>query len=151
MRFTRKKKQHGDFGVVVTSLLDVNFLLIMFFLMTAHFQRESHALLELPQEKGEEQAKPDEAGLVINITAAGEIIVSNRTVSLEELREMVKEQVEKKPGHVISRGGTERAVDPLKLMIRADRNAKTQDLNRVVFMLRQAGVGTIRIATEVPQ
>ena len=50
MRFSKRKKQHTIPDVVITSLLDINFLLIMFFLMTAHFQQESHALLDLPRE-----------------------------------------------------------------------------------------------------
>lgn len=147
MRFNRKKKQHGNTDVVITSLLDINFLLIMFFLMTAHFQQESHALLQLPREKGEDKAQPDEAGLVINITATGDVIVSNRTVMMDELRSLVRKQVDRvKEGSEGADGsGT------LKLMIRADRNAVTRDLNRVVSMLREMGVGTMRIATEVPE
>ena len=145
MKFTRKKKQHGNTDVVVTSLLDINFLLIMFFLMTAHFQRESHALLNLPKERGEEKAQPDEAGLVINITATGEVIVSNEVVDMEELRTLVRAQVDRrKESQSNSPGG-------LKLMIRADRDGSTRELNRVVSMLREMGVGTMRVATEVPK
>src|SRR5262245_32322294 len=146
MRFSRKKKQHGDFGVVITSLLDINFLLIMFFLTTAHFQHESHSALNLPQEKGEEKAQPDEAGLVINVTANGSIIVSNKTIDLEELKRLAKAQVDRAKSETTSGEPA-----PLKLMIRADREASTADLNRVVFMLRDLGVNTIRIATEIPR
>jgi biopolymer transport protein ExbD len=146
MQFSRKKKQHGDTGVVITSLLDINFLLIMFFLMTAHFQRETHALLNLPQERGEENAQPDEAGLVINILENGDVVVSNNSVQMDELRSMVRAQIDKMKSAGVS--GTDSST--LKLMIRADREASTQDLNRVVFLLRDVGVGTIRIATEVP-
>jgi biopolymer transport protein ExbD len=146
MKFSRKKKQHGNTDVVVTSLLDVNFLLIMFFLMTAHFQRESHALLNLPQEVGEDQAKPDEAGLVININDQGEVILSNNVVALDELRMQVRKQLDQLKSDVDGGGAS-----PLKLMIRVDRNASTRDLNEVVFLLREMGVGTMRIATEVPK
>lgn len=131
---------------MVTSLLDVNFLLIMFFLMTAHFQQESHALLNLPKEKGEEKAQPDEAGLIINITAAGDVIVSNNAVDMEELRMLVRRQIDRRQG---DSGGD--SAGGLKLMIRADRDASTRDLNRVVSMLREMGVGTMRVATEVPK
>ena len=148
MRFTRKKHQHGDFGVVVTSLLDVNFLLIMFFLMTAHFQRETHALLNLPRETGEKEVQPDEAGLVVNLNAAGEVIVSNKTISMDELRQRVREQIDTPALDGAASGGSRM---PLKLMIRADREARSEDLNRVVLLLREQGVGTIRVATEVPR
>src|SRR5688572_1720364 len=120
MRFTRVRTQRNDFEVVVTSMLDINFLLIMFFMMTAHFQRETHSRLELPQESGEKQVQPDEAGLVINVAAGGEIIVSGKTIDLETLRGMVQAQVES-----VSKDTPE----ALKLMVRADRNASSQNLN----------------------
>jgi biopolymer transport protein ExbD len=141
MRFRPRQSQSGIFDIVVTSMLDINFLLIMFFMMTAHFQRTTHAQLELPREPGEEQAQVDEAGLVVNLSADGAIVVSQRTVDLPELRRMVQAQVDK---HAPTPS------DPLKLMVRVDRNARTQDLNRVVSLLRELGVGTIRIATELP-
>jgi biopolymer transport protein ExbD len=141
MKFTRRKPQRSDFEIVITSMLDINFLLIMFFMMTAHFQRDTHAQLDLPKEKGEAEALVDEAGLVINVTADGEIVVSGQTVDLAELRRRVQQQADKlfpTPSN------------PLKLMVRADRNVSTQHLNKVVSMLRELGVGTIRIATEIP-
>ena len=36
-------------------------------------------------------------------------------------------------------------------MIRAAREARSEDLTRVVRLLREQGVGTIRVATEVPR
>ena len=41
MRFAHKKSHRSDFEIVVTSMLDINFLLIMFFMLTAQFQRSS--------------------------------------------------------------------------------------------------------------
>lgn len=143
MRLTKPKKDRGEFGIVVTSMLDINFLLIMFFMLTAQFQRTTYAPIELPKEHGEQNAEVDEAGLVINLAASGEIIISQRSVGLDELRVMVQEQVEKSTGGADSK-------DALKLMIRADRNAGSQNLNEVIRLLREEGVGTIRIATEVP-
>jgi biopolymer transport protein ExbD len=141
MRFNRGRPKTGGFEIVVTAMLDINFLLIMFFMMTAHFQRDTAARLDLPQERGEENPTIDEAGLVVNLNAAGEIIVSNRTVDLTELRQQVQSQIDK------LNPTTEQ---PLKLMIRADRHAGSARMNEVVTMLREMGVGVIRIATEIP-
>ena len=142
MRFTRHKRERSDFEVVVTSMLDINFLLIMFFMMTAQFQRHTHATLDLPQEAGEKDPQRDEAGLVINITDRGAIIVAGVTIDLAELERRVDQELDRLPG--------DSATNPLKLMVRADRNARTSDLNRIVTMLREQGVGVIRIATETP-
>jgi biopolymer transport protein ExbD len=141
MRFTKVNRHRGDFEVLITSMLDINFLLIMFFMVTAHFQRESRANLDLPQEKGEAEVQVDEAGLVINVTKDGGIIIKNEQVPLEALKDMVRAEVAQVPGG---------QADQLKLMVRVDRNAPTGHLNQVVTMLREAGVGVIRVATEVP-
>ena len=91
--------------------------------------------------EAEQQAQVDEAGLVINVTSDGRILVSNRTIDMPELRRMVQAQIDKL---------SPTPSDPLKLMVRADRSASTRELNDVVAMLRELGVGTIRIATEIP-
>lgn len=141
MRMVQPKAERRDFEIVVTSMLDINFLLIMFFMMTAQFQRESSAMLNLPQEQGEKLAQPDEAGLVINVQANGDIVVSGNVIDLTELRRLVDRQVQ---------GLDSGDAKDLKLMVRADRDARAADLNRVVSQLHDQGVGTIRIATEIP-
>jgi biopolymer transport protein ExbD len=60
---------------------------------------------------------------------------------MDELRARVKSQVE-------TAGSSDEG--PLKLMVRADRRARSADLNQVVTMLRELGVGTIRVATHTP-
>src|SRR5262249_61355982 len=86
MRLTRGRQRSDAFEVVVTSMLDINFLLIMFFMMTAQFQKENRAELQLPPEHGEREAEHDEAGLVINITNRGEIVVSHDPITMDELK-----------------------------------------------------------------
>ena len=141
MRMVRKGSNRSEFELVVTAMLDINFLLIMFFMMTAQFQRETSAQLNLPQEQGEKEPMPDESGLVINLQAGGTIVVSSKTIDFNELQTLVRREVDQL--------GT---ADPksLKIMIRADRDAHTLDLNRIVKMLHDQSVGTIRIATETP-
>ena len=137
MRFSKLNRHRTDFEVVITSMLDINFLLIMFFMVTAHFQRESRANLDLPKEKGEAEVQVDEAGLVINVTKEGNIIIKNEEVPLESLKGMVQGEVAKLPGA---------QADQLKLMVRVDRNAPTQHLNTVVTALMAGGAAASSIA-----
>ena len=141
MRLSRPKQRVDQFEIVVTSMLDINFLLIMFFMMTAQFQKETRAELQLPPERGEQKAEHDEAGLVINITERGEIIISHTPITLDELRQRVQSEIDQQP---------QGAADRVKLMVRCDRRTASEQFNRVVSMLRELGVGTIRIATEMP-
>lgn len=142
MRFTPAPSRGGDDEVDITAMIDVVFLLIIFFMTTAQFAKLTRTDIDLPRERGEQQAAPDESGLVINIDERGEIVVASRTVSFDELEQIVRGELRKDP---------QRPASQLKLLLRADRAAAAASLNRVVHLLESLGVGTARLATEVPR
>ncbi len=123
-------------------MIDVVFLLIIFFMTTAQVAQLTRTEIDLPLERGDQQSTPDEAGLVINITGNGEIIVASRIVGLAELEGIVLSEIRKDP---------QRPADHLKLLLRADRAVAALYLNRVVRLLESLGVGAARLATEVPR
>ncbi len=123
-------------------MIDVVFLLIIFFMTTAQVAQLTRTEIDLPLERGDQLTTPDEAGLVINISASGEIIVASRVVGLAELEGIVRSEIRKDP---------QRPADQLKLLLRADRTVAALYLNRVVRLLESLGVGAARLATEVPR
>jgi biopolymer transport protein ExbD len=129
-------------GLDITPMIDVVFLLIIFFMATARFAQVTRAELDLPQERGEESETSEEAGLVVNVDASGRILVDQREVDLDELAAIVQAEVDEIRG---------RDPEALKLMIRADRNGDTARLNAIVSRLQRLGIGAARLATEVPR
>jgi len=142
MRFARSRHPERLLNVDLASMVDVVFLLIIFFMTAAQFARITRADVELPLEQGEKLKQPDEAGLVINITQSGEIIVGSDTVELEGLRSVIQREIR------TNYGGQPAT---LKLMIRADRRCDSARLNNVVELLRELDVAATRVATEVPR
>ena len=142
MKFGWARQRRRSVTVDITPMIDVVFLLIIFFMTTAQYALLTKAELDLPREKGEQHEEAEEAGLVINLTREGQLIVSGRNVDLRELEEIVWMEIERDP---------ERPAQQLKLLIRADRHASAARLNRVVEVLRPLGVGAARLATEVPR
>ena len=141
MTFGRHKHPQRFPTVELTPMIDVVFLLIIFFMTTAQFARLTRADVELPLEKGEQQRVPDEAGVIINITRGGEIVISGETVGLEDLDRIVADEILRLPDQDPKR---------VKLLIRADREATARRLNEVVTQLQRNGVGAARLATEIP-
>ena len=141
MRFTPPPTRERGATVDITAMIDVVFLLIIFFMTTAQVAQLTRTEIDLPLERGEQLATPDEAGLVINITGDGEIVVASRTIDLVGLEQIVRGELSKDPKEL---------AHELKLILRADRNAAAAHLNRVVALLESLGVGTARLATEVP-
>ena len=142
MRFGCSRQASRTIEIELTPMIDVVFLLIIFFMVAAQFARITRAELDLPQEKGEQEQAAEGAGLVINLLADGSIEVAQRTIGIEELLQIVQEEIDRLPS------GDPRNV---KLLIRADRNNDTTTLNDLFNRLRSLGVGAARLATEVPR
>ena len=79
---------------------------------------------------------------MINLLADGSIEVAERNVSMAELLQIVRVEIDRLPS------GDPRNV---KLLIRADRNNDTAILNDLFKRLQTLGVGAARLATEVPR
>ncbi len=139
MRFSSGTKSR-ELLVELTPMIDVVFLLIIFFMVTSEFARDVRAELDLPKLPGEQQEENEEAGVVVNIDEQGNIIlnVSEDPVTLEELRKQL--QV-----YFITDNTTEQRV-----LLRADRRASTGRLNEVVRVLHEIGVPAARMGTEIP-
>ncbi|MEE3002220.1 MAG: biopolymer transporter ExbD, partial [Planctomycetota bacterium] len=112
MRFSSGTKSR-ELLVELTPMIDVVFLLIIFFMVTSEFARDVRAEVELPKLPGEQREENEEAGVVVNIDENGNIIlsVSEEPVTLEELRKQL--QV-----FFITDNSTEQRV-----LLRADRRA----------------------------
>ena len=130
MKFGRSKHPARVPSVELTPMIDVVFLLIIFFMTTAQVAQLTRTEIDLPLERGDQRTTPDEAGLVINISASGEIIVASRVIGLAELEGIVRSEIRKDP---------QRPADQLKLLLRADRTVAALYLNRVVRLLESLG------------
>ncbi len=142
MKFTSEEHSSRRLNVEITPMIDVVFLLIIFFMVTAQIARTTRAEVDLPLERGEQEEQSEEAGLVINISVDGVIIVNDEQVLLADLERIVRQEVDRT---------TDGDPTNLKLLLRADRNAETTVLNQVLNMLESMGVGAARLATEVPR
>lgn len=121
-------------------MVDVVFLLIVFFLTTLSLEKLEFLRLDLPQESGE--IGPEEvrtpAGIVVNITAAGEIVIEQQTHTLDETIEMIAAE---------HRRSADRG-QPLELLIRPDRSGSLAVVNNLARGLIDRGVSSWRLATD---
>lgn len=80
----------AEFGINLTPMVDVVFLLLIFFLAATTFASEEVALdLRLPPAKSGQAGKSDRP-LVVNVLADGRLHVDGREVSLEALRQKLQ-------------------------------------------------------------
>ena len=120
----------------MTPMIDVVFQLIIFFMFTSQFGQLTRSDIELPTQRGEQQAATEEADLVIEITASGGYVMDRQTMSLEETERMIEGQV--------MRSADSNAV---LVLVRADRAAPSGALNALTGAMARAGVRSWKLAT----
>jgi biopolymer transport protein ExbD len=126
--------------VEMTPMIDIVFLLIIFFMVAAQFAQEAHVNLNLPNEKGEQKDTEIQRTLVINILADGSIIIDNSKgkISIEEIDSIIATTVNAD------------GADWNNISIRADEQSTAGTLNEILVILSKHGLSATNIATESP-
>lgn len=122
-------------------MIDVVLQLIIFFMYTSQMAQMSRTLLDLPEEAGEEATATDTGPLVVDLDAAGRILVDREPVTLDGLSALVVGEISKAGGDATK----------VELLIRADRNAAAAHLNDLARRLRDLGVGSWKLGTMEPR
>lgn len=90
MEFEERKKirMHLD----IAPLIDIVFLLLIFFMLTAHFIVQPGIEITLPTAKA---AEPREAeDIIISITKENEIFLNDKWIDISELKDSLEEKLE---------------------------------------------------------
>ncbi|MBE8220471.1 MAG: biopolymer transporter ExbD [Alphaproteobacteria bacterium] len=119
----------------MTPMLDVVFIMLIFFIVSASFVRESGLDVSRPQ--AETTRLDTKASMVIAIGANNQIWVNRRQIKRGALRAQLERLHAENP-----KGGA---------VITADKQADTGVLVQVMDALRLSGVQNISIAADKPQ
>lgn len=133
MNFTPSSNRGAGPVLEVTPLVDVVFLLLIFFLLTATFVRNPNIPIRLPQ-ASVNQITPEKRDIMVGVTTEGELRYEGKTVSSDQLRrEMAK----------IHTNAPETLV-----LIQADRQSRHGRVVEVMDLAKRVGFERIGIAIE---
>ena len=127
MRIRSSETESGDV-INMSSLLDVLFILIIFFLVTTTFKnQEDDHRVDLPVDQ-RNQAMSNKAGDVvkINIRKSGAYVLMDKAVTEEMIEATMKEAVTNRPD--------------VKVLVRADKESKHLYLANVLSICKFVGV-----------
>ncbi len=97
MKF-RRNRQRENVDINLASLIDVVFVLLLFFVVTTTFTRETQLRVELPEATNAEQPPADQAKLVeVTISADGVYSVNNHLLPKSDLATL-SEAIERESG-----------------------------------------------------
>lgn len=129
MKFRELRRVQANPGM--TAMIDIIFLLLLFFVLSSSFIVQPGIKINLPQTVSSEQ--PTRKDLVVIIARDLRIFVNNDQVTFESLWGRLIEELK------FQRQGT--------LVLRADRDVPHGFVVRVMDVAKQAGANRIAIAT----
>ena len=130
MKFLRKKS--SEISLEVTPLIDIVFLLLIFFILNSQFEKLTSLELNLPKVNSEQLDEINGKNLVIEITAIEEIILNGQKLSeitFNSLNNYIKENFSQFSSAVIS----------------ADSNTKYKYLVTIMDVLNRNNFETVEI------
>ncbi|MFW6171154.1 MAG: ExbD/TolR family protein [Planctomycetota bacterium] len=123
----------------MTPMIDIVFLLIIFFMTVSQVSEVNRERLKLPEQPGSRDQ--ESSVLTINFAADGSIVVGGLKHSFSELIGLVADE--------LARLGD----DPTRLtvVLRADREVASGVVNRVVEALAKMDIRKVRFPVQVPE
>ena len=116
----------------MTPMLDIVFIMLIFFIVTTSFVKESGIDVNRPSAQTAE--RKERGNIIVSISANGEIWIDKRTIDIRAVRANIARL---------------HAENPLgSVIIAADRETKTHVLVEVMDQIRLAGITNAAIATE---
>ena len=131
----RRRHVSRPAALALTSMLDVIFLLLCFFVTASVFsQWESEISIQLPAAATGEQPSRLPGEIIVNLAKDGTMKVNGRSMSHAELKDNLARVARFYPGQPV--------------IIRADRDTKYESLVALIDSCRAADVWNFSLATE---
>ena len=138
MKFAPKHVSRAP-KLAMTSMLDVIFLLLCFFVTASYYARwESDFSIQLPTASNSTAPKSLPCDIVVNLAKDGTVSVNSRVLTLDDLGTRLAKIARFYPGQTV--------------IIRSDKAASYESLVRLIDVCRGAGVCNFSFATaEAPK
>ena len=134
MKFKRQRSH--EVGVDLTPLIDVVFLLLIFFMVSTTFTRESHLKVDLPEASGQ-PAQSEVSQVDVVISAEGQYYVNDRPL-VNNQRETLERAVRE-----LAESNTD-----LPFIITADASTPHQYVVRAMDVAGRLGFSRLSITTQ---
>jgi biopolymer transport protein ExbD len=132
---SKRRHHHNgeeETGIDMTPMLDIVFIMLIFFIVTTSFIKESGIDVNRPTAQTAE--RKERGNIIVAIRADGEVWIDKRLVDIRAVRANVERlHAENPQGSVV---------------ITADRKAETGVLVQVMDQVRLAGIEEVSIASE---
>lgn len=131
MRIRRYSRQaEEEPGIDLTPMLDVVFIMLIFFIVTSSFIKESGIEVNRPQ--ADSASSQEKGNILIAVTADGQVWLDKQIVDVRSVRAHVERMRQEQPEGVV--------------VVQADQDARTGLVVKVMDQARLAGVEDVVLA-----
>lgn len=125
-RFSRKTEADGSGGISLAPMVDVIFLLLIFFIVSTTFSLRPGLQINLPTAGGEVEVPEDR--WIVSIHKTGQIFLNQNKVTMGELSSRIKEK-------------------PQPVILQADQSIPHGMVVSVLDRIRSADISDVNIST----
>ena len=132
-----KRRVEEESQIDLTPMLDVVFIMLIFFIVTASFVKESGVDVNRPPTTDQPPPDTENKNIVFQVDENGEITMQGRRIDVRAVRANVERVHAENP--------------EAKVIISAHPDAKTELFVEISDQAREAGVYDVSLATKEPQ
>ncbi len=130
--FGRGREEEGGEQINLTPMLDVVFIMLIFFIVTATFVKEVGLDVNQPDDDKPKTVDPDKKSIVVRITNRDRIIIAQRDVDWRSVRANIERLHAENP--------------EAPVIIQPHEDSTTEAMIHVMDSARQAGVYNVSLA-----
>jgi biopolymer transport protein ExbD len=131
--FGRSRDDEEDSQINLTPMLDVVFIMLIFFIVTATFVKEVGIDINQPEDDRPKTVDPDKKSIVVRISSRDRIMIGQREVDWRAVRANIERLHAEEP--------------QAPVVIQAHPESSTEALIHIMDQSRLAGVYTISLAS----
>ena len=129
----KRQRPEDEAEINITPMLDVVFIMLIFFIVTTSFVREKGLDISRPQESDQQKVEEDLGQILVEIDALSQITVNKRSVDNRAVRANLERERAKQP--------------KAPLIIASHPDANTNSLVTVLDAANLIGIDKISVAT----
>jgi len=129
----RFKKKSDESEINITPMLDIVFIMLIFFIVTTSFVKEISIDVNRPTKSPIKEQKKSDV-ISVRISAEGDVFVQNRLVNLDAVRANIESNLALKP--------------QASVVVVSDRDADAGFLVKVIDQSRLAGASNVSLAAQ---
>jgi biopolymer transport protein ExbD len=134
MALGKRRKEEEESNIDMTPMLDVVFIMLIFFIVTASFVNESGLDVSRPPTSDEPPPDTENTNIVFRVSESNELTLEGRRIDVRAVRANVERMHAEKP--------------EAKVIISAHPKSKTELFVLISDQAREAGVYDVSLSTD---